>query len=285
MSMQISNNTLAAVEDYVLDRIKDLYPEREGAAIFGLACYVYLGLNQVDIRLSKNMKLSESEMVKFIHLTKRLRQNEPIQYILEQAFFLDFELEVSQDTLIPRPETEELVDWIITDEKESKSPVVLDIGTGTGCIALAINKGMPEAAVYAVDISKGAIDVARRNAAKYNLEVNFCVLDILESEAADPAPDIIVSNPPYIGKEEAESMESNVLDFEPETALFPKGDDVLVFYRRIAALAQKYKSRVYVEINRAHGEEICALFDTFGAVKTHLQKDLSGNNRMVKAIW
>lgn len=283
--MQISNNTLAAVEDYVLNRIKDLYPEREGAAIFGLACYVYLGLNQVDVRLSKGMKISESEMIKFIHLTKRLRKNEPIQYIMGKAFFLDFELEVSQDTLIPRPETEELVDWIITDEKESKSPVVLDIGTGTGCIALGVKKGLPDAQVHGVDISEGAIEIARRNAAKYNLDAGFCVLDILENDVADLVPDVIVSNPPYIGKEEAGEMNANVLDFEPQQALFPKGDDVLIFYRKIAVLAKKHKARVYVEINRAHGEEVCALFDTFGAAKTHLKKDLSGNNRMVKAIW
>ncbi len=285
MSMQISNNTLASVEEYVLKRLQGIYSDREGANIFSLACHSFLGMNQIDIRINKGVKLSESEMVKFIHLTKRLRLNEPIQYILNKAFFFNFELEISKDTLIPRPETEELVEWVIADEKSENRPRIIDVGTGSGCIALGLKEGIPKASVQGIDISSGAIEVASRNAGKYHLDIDFTVLDILKEDIPGGNVDVIVSNPPYIGQEEAKDMNPNVLDFEPKSALFPEGEDVLVFYSRIAELAQHQKARVYVEINRAYGEEVCALFDTFGALKTYLRKDISGNNRMVKAIW
>lgn len=239
-----------------------------------------------------NVKGPKLSMERFMILTthqeevldeylRRLLKYEPVQYILGYAEFYGLRFKVSPAVLIPRPETEELVELIISETKTS-SPNILDIGTGSGCIPISLKKNFPDASVTSLDISKDAIEIARENAAANGTEVSFIQMDIL-NKIPTTRYDIIVSNPPYIGHDEKEKMNDNVLIYEPHLALF--SDDPLLFYKRIAEISQEILNpdgRIYLEVSEYRAKDVVEIF-TARAWRAEVKKDMSGKERMVKA--
>lgn len=217
----------------------------------------------------------------------RLKEYEPIQYIIGEEEFFGLKFKVSPDTLIPRPETEELVELLLAENKESlPSASILDIGTGSGCIAISVAKYMPCAEVAAWDISAGALDIARMNASANGVSIDFERVDILDNYPQTKKFDVIVSNPPYVMDSEKDNMTANVLNYEPHTALFVPDDDALLFYERIADIGRELlnpNGKLYLEINQAKGQEMVAMLESKGYVNIHVAQDISKNDRMVVA--
>lgn len=229
------------------------------------------GLSRSDVLACKDTKnISNIEII-----LQKLLKKEPIQYIFGHTTWLGLNLDVTRDTLIPRPETAELVEWI-----EGKKLRILDIGTGSGCIAIALKKRHPDWQVTGLDFSPSALQIARNNATKNHVEVDWIQTDILK-ETPPGEWDVVVSNPPYICEEEKKSMDSNVLDYEPATALFVPNDDPLLFYRRIAQL--KLGKQLYFEINERFGQQVCEMLDFNGYFDIELKHDCYGKERMVRA--
>lgn len=239
-----------------------------------------------DIVACKFNDLSDKEKQNIISIVKRLKNSEPIQYILGYAEFYALDFKVTPSVLIPRPETEELVEWILLETKKL-NPHILDIGTGSGCIAIALAKNLKYGTVDAWDVSDEALYVASENARINNVSVSFTKMDVLEFQHFDKFFDIIVSNPPYIKESEKLVMSKNVIDFEPHMALFVSDDDSLIFYNRIADIANqqlKKNGLLYFEINQLKGLEVVRLLEDKCFVNVELKKDISGNDRMVRAM-
>lgn len=250
-----------------------------------MICCDLLGQDAIDYYLGKDIILSANEQRDLESIVERLKKNEPIQYIQGRANFYGSMFRVAPGVLIPRPETEELVDLIV---KESATGVrLLDIGTGSGCIAISLSKHIPGAEVTAWDVSENALAIARQNNQELKTKVNFEKVDIFSTEfSGDRRYDIIVSNPPYVTESEKNEMEPNVLDWEPGLALFVPDNDPLLFYRRIATLGREMLSlhgKLYFEINRAYGEEVLQMLGGKGYRDLCLIKDISGNDRIVTA--
>lgn len=227
-------------------------------------------------------------------IAERLLSGEPVQYVLGEAWFRDLRLKVDKRVLIPRPETEELVEWIIQDGVRSSSstsdedvgPLILDIGTGSGCIALALKKELPDAEVFGIDISYKALDVASANAEHLGLEVRWLEMDVIKDWGWLPPSDIIVSNPPYVLRSEEASLADNVRKFEPRQALFVPDDDPLLFYDTLAVMASELLQpggRIYVETHADMAQRVAELFRNEGLTDIVIRKDLSGKDRMVRA--
>jgi release factor glutamine methyltransferase len=235
-------------------------------------------------------KLTESELLQVVYLMKKLKTGMPIQYAIGKAYFMDLKLKVNEHTLIPRPETEELVSWVISEHDSGSAHNILDIGTGSGCIALALKKQIPDARVSACDISSNALGVAKQNAETLNLDIQFILDDVLHPVLLKTMEsfDIIVSNPPYVTDAEASSLHVNVRDFEPHQALFVPSNDGLLFYRHIISFAkEKLNSggRLYVEINENFGEDIVGMLEKEGFSEIELKKDLNKKDRMIRAQY
>ncbi|GAA6772919.1 peptide chain release factor N(5)-glutamine methyltransferase [Flavobacterium sp. CGRL2] len=245
-------------------------------------------LRQIDLALNHELTFEENDFVIWDELLKQLKKEVPIQYLLGKTNFYGLDFEVNENVLIPRPETEELVEWIINENSnpdKSKKTKILDIGTGSGCIAISLAKNLPNAEVYGIDVSKKAIETAKRNAVKNNVDVTFVLLDILETEELRCNFDIIVSNPPYVRNLEKEEIKKNVLDYEPHLALFVEDNDALIFYKKIASLAQKRlfeKGKLYFEINQYLGKEMIELLENMDFKNVELRKDIYDNDRMIK---
>lgn len=245
------------------------------------------GYSLTDLILYKNNILSDSLRKQIDKIVERIDQNEPIQYVLGRSLFCGISFSVTPDVLIPRPETEELVE-LITARHAGSAPRILDIGTGSGCIAVSLAKKLPESRVEAWDISEKALQVARKNAQENQANVTFKQVDItreLPPEAVQPY-DIIVSNPPYVCLREKAEMERNVLDYEPHLALFVPDEDPLLFYRAILRAGKRLLAEggfIYFEINRMFGHQTVSLLRQNGYKKTEIIQDLSGNDRMVAA--
>lgn len=244
----------------------------------------FVGLSRVQVALNAEVNLNAERQNELDNAVQRLLKNEPIQHITGNVEFYGLSFKTDHRALIPRPETEELVDWIV---RENSKPGlnILDIGTGTGCIAISLAKNMPDANVAAIDVSDEAIALATDNALLNRVEVNFLHQDILE-QLLDKTYDLIVSNPPYIPHNDKINMSANVLNYEPATALFVPDDDPLLFYRRIGELAiQKLSTggSLYFEIHEAYGHEVRELLMDLGFGTVVLKKDLQGKDRMIKA--
>lgn len=271
------------IGQYIQQSLKDLYPVSEAR---WLARWIYdaLQVNMLDIYMGKDIHLSAEQDAFLEDIIFRLRKYEPIQYIIGRTEFYGLSLNVVPGVLIPRPETEELVEWILREEdKENKC--ILDIGTGSGCIILALAANIPGSHAEGWDISQTAIGLAAGNAKKHRLQVDFCKKDIFFEPACKERYDIIVSNPPYITAKEKAGMEKNVLDWEPASALFVPTDDPLLFYRKIAEFAYqslRREGKLYFEINQAYGKETGELLREIGFTKVEVKKDMSGKDRMVK---
>lgn len=270
---------------YIRQSLRDVYPSRELQNISRIVCCELLGQSDMDYYLGKDMILSEKEQAKLESILARLKKNEPLQYIQHKAHFFGRVFEVAPGVLIPRPETEELVQLII--EEASAASRILDIGTGSGCIAVSLSKELPGAAVTAWDVSAAALDIARANNKKLSACVVFREQDVFSDDVPSETFDVIVSNPPYVTEREKEDMTPNVLEWEPALALFVPDDDPLRFYRRIAGLGRQLlaeQGRLYFEINRAYGDETAAMLRRMDYHDVCILKDMSGNNRIVTAI-
>lgn len=288
--MRIPSNHIRSITKFFHDELHGLYSVEEIENFIFYAFEHYLGLTRTDLFLKANDTITESELLKFNNIVKRLKKQEPIQYILGETWFYGLKLNVNPAVLIPRPETEELVDWIVKEFRVQGSRFnVLDVGTGSGCIAIALKKNIPNAEVFALDISQEALDVVRRNAAINEVNVNFMQADILKN---DPSFqyfnffDVIVSNPPYVLQSEKESMMPNVLAHEPHLALFVNDNDPLLFYKAIINFAQKHladKGKLFFEINEAKADDVRSLLLQSGFKNVEVKKDLSGKERMIRA--
>lgn len=265
--------------------LQECYSAQEAANLSRIICCEMLGQTAVDYYLGKDMILSSKEKQELDSILARLRDFEPIQYIQRSARFLERSYYVAPGVLIPRPETEELVETML--KEVSPGARILDIGTGSGCIAVSLSKAFPAASVDAWDVSEEALVIARRNNDMLGGNVRFFRRNVLTYEPdGGERYEAIVSNPPYVMESERKEMERNVLDWEPPTALFVPDDDPLLFYRRIAELGRTMLvpgGRLYFEINRACGEATVAMLGRLGYTRPRVLKDISGNNRIVIA--
>ena len=279
---------LKEIKNIYHSELDPIYPKEEVDSFFYLTIAHHLNLERFVLALQPNLTLSKKEEQPLFEVLAQLRLKKPIQYILGSTHFMDMDFKVNENVLIPRPETEELVRWVLEDYRMdgNKEISILDIGTGSGCIAISLAKNMKRAKVYGLDISKKALEVAKDNAVKNQVEVEFLNADILNMEYFKEKVDVIVSNPPYVRLLEKEKMKPNVIENEPGSALFVPDNDPLVFYRKINELAKKnLKSggRLYLEINQYLGKETKALFEN-GFIEVELRKDMFGNDRMLKGI-
>ena len=266
--------------------LSTVYPQTEIDSFFFLLIEKELKLQRIDLVLNNQLSISE-EKFKFLHnALSRLKAQEPIQYIIGESEFYGLPFKVSKDTLIPRPETEELVEWIINDCKDKSNISILEIGTGSGCIPIALAKKLPNATVLSIDISKKALAIAKENATSNNVNINFIEQDILNTQKLPQQYDIIVSNPPYVRELEKAEIKPNVLENEPHLALFVADNNPLIFYSKIAELAKGNLSQnglLYFEINQYLGKETVEML-TQKSFTTELRKDLFGNDRMTKSV-
>lgn len=272
-----------------IEELQNLYDVMEAESFFYLILEEKHQMKRIDLALNPDFVLSEKEIQEWNLILEALKKEIPIQYLLGTTEFFGLPFKVNENVLIPRPETEELVEWIIQDSKMEgfKDLKILDIGTGSGCIAITLAKNIPNAKVYAVDVSSGALKTAKENAAINQVEVVFLEKDILETNDLEMQFDVIVSNPPYVRNLEKEEIKKNVLDNEPHLALFVEDDDALIFYRKIAGLAAGYlnqNGRLYFEINQYLGEEMIELLHNKGFQDIELRKDIYDNDRMTKAV-
>lgn len=260
----------------------------EKSAIVRMVIKHVLNYEPVDIILRGDHDVPEFVESRLAEIASRLNRNEPVQYILGTAHFYGHDFTVTPATLIPRPETEQLVDMIV-DENPAADLNVLDVGTGSGCIAISLAMALKFATVTAYDISTEALAVAQTNAKSIKAQVNFAEVDALKPWPAQrESLDIVVSNPPYICESEKVQMESNVLDYEPAHALFVSDENPLLFYKQIsqeASLALKPGGRLYFEINRRYGSETAAMLKGMGYDDVSVLTDTYGNERFVKAVW
>ncbi|MEG2181180.1 MAG: peptide chain release factor N(5)-glutamine methyltransferase [Bacteroidales bacterium] len=274
--------------EHIRSELRDLYPPEEVEQFIAILFRQVCHYSRADIIIHKNSKLSESLALEIRRFTQRLKAYEPIQYVLGSAPFLDYEFHVRPGVLIPRPETEELIE-LIGRENPKAGLQVLDIGTGSGCIAVSLALRLPEAKVTAFDISDDALAIARENATLNNARVNFRQTDILNY---DPTPekalfDIIVSNPPYVCESEKEEMTDNVLKYEPHLALFVPDTDPLLFYRQIARHALtllRPEGKLYYEINARFGRETKEMLEQLGYRDVVIIQDIHRKERMIRAI-
>nr|WP_315200941.1 peptide chain release factor N(5)-glutamine methyltransferase [uncultured Flavobacterium sp.] len=272
-----------------IEALASIYGEGEAESFFYLILEEKQQLKRIDLALHPDLFFSEDEITVWNSILEQLKLEIPIQYLLGKTSFYGLDFEVNSTVLIPRPETEELVDWIVSNvlkNGRSKSIKILDIGTGSGCIAVSLAKNLPNAEVFAIDVSEKALSTAKKNAERNTVEVTFISQNILETIDLGQEFDIIVSNPPYVRNLEKQEIKKNVLDNEPHLALFVEDDDALIFYRKIAELAQKNLSdsgQLYFEINQYLGKEMVELLEGMNFKNVELRKDIYDNDRMTKA--
>jgi release factor glutamine methyltransferase len=294
---------LFEAERFVKNNLEGIYEEAETGNIAALAIEHLTGFSKAERVSKKEEELTSSQIEQLQKDLQRLQAHEPIQYIMNKAWFYGIEMYVDNNVLIPRPETEELVQWIVDDVKASGKDVfirrkmeadettqlkILDIGTGSGCIALSLKKAMPKAEVWGCDVSEEALNVARRNGSTLDIRVDFQGLNFLDEgqQKLLPTVDIIVSNPPYVPLKDKAQMHANIVDHEPHTALFVPDNDPLIFYRAIMQFGKKrlYETgTIYMEIHEEIGKDVVKLFEENGYTNVELRKDMQGKERMVKA--
>ena len=285
--------------NYFNETLKTIYPITEIDSFFFLLLEEYLGFRRVDIVLKSDFKINQQTLNLLQSATKQLEQEVPLQYIIGKTEFYGLPFVVNKHVLIPRPETEELVAWVVSESSrfktfntstkqttETKQLKILDIGTGSGCIPVSLKKQLPFAEISAIDISNDALTVAKKNAVLNNVDIHFILQDILKTVALDQHYDIIISNPPYVRELEKKELKNNVLKNEPHVALFVENDNPLIFYAKIAELAKNYLNKnglLFFEINQYLGTETIDLVNKKGLKNIQLKKDMFGNDRIVVA--
>ena len=275
-------------KSYFIHELTPIFDEGEAESFFYLILENKQQLKRIDLALQPDLTISADQIKVWNIILEQLKQEIPIQYLLGKTSFYGLDFEVNPAVLIPRPETEELVDWIIksnADAQTLKKIKILDIGTGSGCIAISLAKNIPDAQVFAIDVSVEALSTAQKNAEINEVQVTFINKNILETTDLEQEFDIIVSNPPYVRNLEKEEIKKNVLDNEPHLALFVEDNDALIFYRKIAELAQKNLSengQLFFEINQYLGQEMFELLEKMNFKNIELRKDIYDNDRMMR---
>jgi release factor glutamine methyltransferase len=282
-----SRMTLSDILSQFKTELRDMYPENEIRNIGYLVAEQLLNYSKIDFHLKDKEAISPETAEKFSRTLDRLKNWEPVQYITGATEFYGLPFRVDRRVLIPRPETEELAEWIIR-ENSGKAVRILDIGTGSGCIAISLAKNLPQAKVSACDISEDALALAGINAEINRAPVRFFPMDVLNGNVHVPEKvDVIVSNPPYVRHGEKSQMRRNLLDFEPEGALFVPDEDPLLFYRSIALLGRKYLAdggKLYLEINEQFPPEVSQVLDHTGYYGIEIRKDMAGKSRMIRGM-
>lgn len=281
--------TFSDLEKQFSAELSDIYAREEAAMLSFLSVQHRFMWTKASYLLNKQEVISDADTTYFLDILDQLKTSKPIQYILGETEFYGRTFRVNPAVLIPRPETEELVKWVL-ETVSTKTPSLLDIGTGSGCIAISLKIEIPEAEVVAIDVSTDALALAEQNATFHKATVTFIEKDVLHMHPTDLTTtfDVLVSNPPYIALAEKELMKANVLANEPHVALFVPDTNPLIFYDRIAALAQeklKPGGFLFFEINERFGTEVLALLVKKGFKQVELRKDLIGKDRMLKAQW
>ncbi|NHM01155.1 peptide chain release factor N(5)-glutamine methyltransferase [Flavobacterium difficile] len=287
---------IKSLKTYFFSELQTIQEATEIESFFFILTEYIHNLKRIDISLNPDFEVSETDLEKWNTIISELKTEKPIQYITGEAWFYGYRFEVNENTLIPRPETEELVAWIIESQKsktenltiqQSNHLSILDIGTGSGCIPISLKKEIPNARVSAIDVSEKALETASKNAVANEVEVHFILQNILEiddlKQFSTPF-DIIVSNPPYVRNLEKQEIKKNVLDYEPHLALFVEDTDALLFYRKIAQLALTSlapNGKLFFEINQYLGQETLQLLENLGFSNIELRKDFVGNDRMI----
>lgn len=281
-----------------LEALSSLYDEKEVESFFYLTLEKLYQKKRIDLALQPDLAMDEVQFAQWENVLAELKVYKPIQYILGETEFYGLPFLVNKNVLIPRPETEELVELILVESRKSKveSLRILDIGTGSGCIPISLKKNLPSAEVFAIDVSSNALEVAQKNADINGVEVGFMLTDILQVQDLTKLQtpnfqlptffDIIVSNPPYVRNLEKKEIKPNVLNYEPHLALFVEDDDALLFYRKITQLAKNHlaeNGKLYFEINQYLGKETVALVESYGFKNVQLIKDIYGNDRMIES--
>lgn len=272
--------------EYIKKELAGLYPDTEISSFTYLLIGAITGYSRTEIIVNKYTNFSNEQRDLLNSFIEKLKIYTPVQYVLGQCEFMGLQFEVDPSVLIPRPETEELVEWILASQNNTNSVSILDIGTGSGCIAVSLKHNLPKAFVTAYDLSYDALALARKNAAINEVTVDFRQQDILCPDDEKGEWEIIVSNPPYIPDAEKIEIQPNVLNFEPHLALFVPDNDPLLFYRKIIEFAAKHLKtggQLFFEIHRDRGQEVMQLLSEAGFAEIELRKDLSGNDRMLKA--
>ncbi|MDR2086855.1 MAG: peptide chain release factor N(5)-glutamine methyltransferase [Dysgonamonadaceae bacterium] len=270
---------------FIRSQLRGLYPDTEIGSLSHLILEFVCQKDRHSLWLDKDKQLSANDRRRIEEIVAELKNFRPLQYITGETEFYGMIFNVDESVLIPRPETEELVEWIVNEESPA---AILDLGAGSGCIAVSLAKQLPFASVYALDVSGKALEIAKRNAARNNVNVQFVLHDLFE-DLPDNLPeqwDVIVSNPPYVTPAEKAKMSKNVLDYEPQQALFVPQDKPLLFYERIAAIAStclKKEGSLYLETSSIYGKETAAMLKDKGFQTVELRKDISGRDRMIRA--
>ena len=266
--------------------LQGVYDKEEVHCFFYILCDFFLQYSRFEVSMALDTIVSAKNITAFDMALLRLKKQEPIQYILGCTAFYGLTFKVNKHTLIPRPETEELVDWVLSNLHDQDSMLdILDIGTGSGCIAISLAKNIPTARVSGLDISEKTLEVAQENAVKNQVLVSFCKKDILETTALKNKYNVMVSNPPYVRQLEKKAMNANVLDYEPGVALFVPNEDPLLFYRKIAQLAMvslQTRGWLYFEINEYLSKEMDVLLKDIGFANIEIKKDFREVPRMIK---
>jgi len=286
--MDIKRVQIRTACEYIKKELAGIYPEREIYSLTYIILEDILNKQRHEIMLDQSHILDKHQSEKLTGIIQQLKEGLPVQYILGHTYFCGLKLNVSHQVLIPRPETEELVYWIMEREHEPVR-MLADIGTGSGCIALALKKHFPETVIYATDISPGALEVARENALSHHLKIHFIRNDILSMDlsADNIYADILVSNPPYIWESEKHMMDRHILSHEPHAALFVPDDNPLVYYKAIlrqSARILKPGGRIYFEIHEQAGREMKQLLQNSGFHTVQLKTDINDKDRMIAAI-
>ena len=279
--------TIKALKDFFQHELGGIYPKEETLSFFHLLCEAYLNKSRIDIIMTPILELNPSQEASFLKALQQLKKEYPIQYIIGTTEFMDLVLEVNEQVLIPRPETEELIRWILETTSKDIDNTILDIGTGSGCIPIVLSKYLPKSSIETMDVSANALEVAKRNALRHEVQVKFIHRDVLSMDTLQNDYDMIVSNPPYVRESEKKQMHNNVLKYEPDLALYVADSDPLVFYKQIAKLAAqglKPNGYLYFEINQYLGTALCQLLKTQGFKNIELKKDIYGADRMIRAV-
>ena len=292
--------TIKQYREHFNESLKLLYPTSEIDSFFFLILEEYMDLKRIDVVLKSDFYLDKKSLNLMQIATKQLEQEIPIQYIIGKTEFFGLPFNINKEVLIPRPETEELVEQVLkevsltkickttTDETTNEKQLkILDIGTGSGCIAISLKKQLPSSKISAMDVSDKALHIAKKNAVLNKVDINFIHLDILKTNNLDQLYDVIVSNPPYVRELEKKEMKNNVLNNEPHLALFVDNKNPLLFYNKIAELAKNFLTKngqLHFEINQYLGKETIKLLAEKGFKNIQLKKDIFGNDRIISAF-
>ena len=276
-------NFVRDIRPFFLEKIVPIYGEKEANSMVYMSIQSVLGYSKSDYIMQQDAAVNETQKLKLLEIVSRLVEEEPMQYILGTTEFMSLEFKVNNQTLIPRPETEELVQWVLQEDFKS----ALDIGTGSGCIAISLAK-QSKARLSALDFSKEALEVAKDNAKSNEVAIEFIHADILQKISLHETFDVIVSNPPYVLESDKKFVHTNVLKYEPHSALFVLDKEALVFYNSITDFAQNHlneNGKLFFEIHEKKGDELLQMLKGKGFSNLELRKDMQGKDRMVKAVW